>query len=162
MEYKDAKRHAQQASELLGLSIISRRAAHLFADIILSSTAGIIVFELSGKFVYGNPEWQKITGYSNADLIGKDLVELVHPDDIAATSEAMGYAGNGETEPQYFINRYKLKNGKYQWLIWEPQKKANDPILGVASASRLGGNTIQLNAGFVSEKDIRRGGYEIK
>jgi signal transduction histidine kinase/CheY-like chemotaxis protein len=57
-----------------------------------------------------------VLGYQPADLIGKHVMDLAHPDDLKATEAALGQALD-DTLP-LFENRYRHKDGSYRWIGW--------------------------------------------
>jgi PAS domain S-box-containing protein len=70
-----------------------------------------------GHFKVLNPAWERTLGFSLAELRAQPYLDLVHPDDRAATAaEAERLAGGGETVR--FENRYRCKDGSYRWLMW--------------------------------------------
>ncbi|GAB4442219.1 MAG: hypothetical protein Kow0031_24270 [Anaerolineae bacterium] len=64
-----------------------------------------------------NIGWQTILGYNPAELKGARFLDLIHPDDRAATLAEMEKLGQGITI-FYFENRYRHKNGEYRLLAW--------------------------------------------
>lgn len=70
-----------------------------------------------GYFVTSNPAWQSMLGWTEEDLARLTLFELIHPDDIAATSQA--FERNLQGSPSIrFPNRYRCKHGGYRWISW--------------------------------------------
>lgn len=71
-----------------------------------------------GYFTKLNPQWEKVTGFTEAELKSKPFIEFVHPDDQASTIEAAQKLSKGE-QVVNFINRYICKNGKAIHLSWK-------------------------------------------
>jgi PAS domain S-box-containing protein len=70
-----------------------------------------------GIFKTLNPSWQRVTGWTPAELTSKPYVEFVHPDDQAATlAEGAKIAAGAKTLA--FRNRYQCKDGSYRWFDW--------------------------------------------
>jgi len=70
-----------------------------------------------GVFKTINPSWQRVTGWTPAELTSKPYVEFVHPDDRAATiAEGNKIAAGAETLA--FRNRYQCQDGSYRWFDW--------------------------------------------
>lgn len=152
-KYEEARKVADQQAAFLKLLTTERQAVHLLTDVFISDPSGLIFFSFEGTFLHGNPAWKKITGYNDSDLYGIQIAELLHPDDVAPTLEAMGYAARG-VNPAYFINRYKVKDGSYKWLLWHPQAAANDPKYGAAFCSEVREVPAGLVAGFISPERV--------
>lgn len=75
----------------------------------------------SATFLDVNPAFEKLLGYSRAELLEKPFTELVHPDDVEPTRkviETMLHEGKTGGE---FQNRYRCKDGRYVWLDWSSQ-----------------------------------------
>ena len=78
----------------------------------------LTIISLDGKMMRWNPAWEKILGYTKSDLTGKEIKELIHPDDWQTTyNELTGKLAVGE-EVISFENRYRSKTGTYHTLLW--------------------------------------------
>ncbi|MEI8081114.1 MAG: PAS domain S-box protein [Actinomycetes bacterium] len=65
-----------------------------------------------------SPSWEKVLGYSPAELTARPYIDFVHPDDVATTMQAAAaLLEPGETTVG-FENRYRRKDGQYRWLAW--------------------------------------------
>jgi PAS domain S-box-containing protein len=76
----------------------------------------LTMVDFNGIFLQINPAWSAVLGYQPADLIGKHVMDLAHPDDLKATEAALGQALD-DTLP-LFENRYRHKDGSYRWIGW--------------------------------------------
>jgi PAS domain S-box-containing protein len=84
-----------------------------------------------GRFKRVNPAWEEVLGWKAADLTSVPYIDLVHPEDVAATTiEAAKLAKGGTTIN--FENRYQCKDGTYRWLNW---KSAAVPDRGLLYAT---------------------------
>jgi len=70
-----------------------------------------------GYFVRVNPAWQTILGFSEEEMRASPFMDFVHPDDQAATAEAMSALTTG-AQVIAFENRYRAKEGTYKRLEW--------------------------------------------
>jgi PAS domain S-box-containing protein len=77
----------------------------------------ISVADKHGKFVSVNPAFEKVLGYSGAQIQGTGFMDLIHPDDIKATQQAMAALAKGE-QVHELINRYKRSDGTWRWMEW--------------------------------------------
>ncbi len=56
--------------------------------------------------------------WSDGELLARPFLDLVHPDDVDATSVAMGQLALSGIRQIGFENRYRCKDGSYRWLSW--------------------------------------------
>ncbi len=71
-----------------------------------------------GYFKELNSMWERVLGYTHAELCSARFIAFVHPDDQAATlAETRKLADQG-VETIAFENRYRCKDGTYRWLRW--------------------------------------------
>jgi two-component system cell cycle sensor histidine kinase/response regulator CckA len=82
-----------------------------------SSLDLLCIADVDGYFLRLNPEWEKVLGYTIAELEGRRFLDLVHPDDMNDTRKALSRLENKE-EILSFENRYRCKDGSYRWIEW--------------------------------------------
>jgi PAS domain S-box-containing protein len=68
-------------------------------------------------FIQLNPIWATTLGFDVEELKSKCLIEFVHPEDRAATTERLTCLKLGSA-PVYFENRYRCRDGSFRWLGW--------------------------------------------
>ncbi|MGB7342295.1 MAG: PAS domain S-box protein [Phototrophicaceae bacterium] len=76
---------------------------------------GIADFE--GTFIYLNPAWERVLGYSLDELVGQPFLSFVHPQDRLQTSNT-AIQTQVNNDAQTFENRYICKDGTIKWLSW--------------------------------------------
>jgi PAS domain S-box-containing protein len=68
-----------------------------------------------------NPAWQRMLGWTEAELIGRSAIDFVHPDDMALAGQMRPYTEevtpDGRTVRRY-ENRYRHKDGSWHWISW--------------------------------------------
>jgi len=84
----------------------------------------LLISDLSGNLIKVNKAWEEILGYSPEDLENRNFLELIHPDDIQSTIEAMNVLKKQQPILN-FINRYKTKNGNYRFIEWNSSSTGN-------------------------------------
>ena len=75
------------------------------------------VATFDGYFMRVNPAWQTVLGFSEEEMRASPFMDFVHPDDQAATIEAMSTLTTGAKVID-FENRYRAKDGTYKRLEW--------------------------------------------
>ncbi|CAO4157187.1 Histidine kinase [Methylorubrum extorquens] len=81
------------------------------------STDVMLVARYDATIEAVNPAWSTLLGWEERELIGGAFMNLVHPDDVAATLAEVGKLSEGLTTLR-FENRYRSKDGAYRWLSW--------------------------------------------
>ncbi len=88
---------------------------HLAEDIISNVGMGIYIV-LNGKFVYVSPLFQKLSGYSKADLAGTNPIDYIHPDDREAVRKKAVRTLKKESTASYEY-RFIRKDGEIIWVM---------------------------------------------
>ena len=77
----------------------------------------LCVADTDGYFRRLNVQWESALGYTREELVGSRFLDLIHPDDMDATLEAVKRLSEQE-EVVNFVNRYRRKDGVYRWIEW--------------------------------------------
>lgn len=65
-----------------------------------------------GRYLHVSQNYAAVLGYAPEALLGRNALELVHPDDLAATTVLFSSPdGQGQT-----VFRYRNQNGEWRWL----------------------------------------------
>lgn len=72
--------------------------------------------DADGRIIQVNPSWKKILDYDESELIGAQVFELVHPDDIDIVKKYATNVRSGETVSVEV--RMISKDGSYHWIYW--------------------------------------------
>jgi len=70
-----------------------------------------------GELLQVNPAWEKVLGYSEAELRGARPMDLVHPEDLPMIYERVQMLQKG-MPVEYFEIRCRHKDGSYRWIGW--------------------------------------------
>ena len=87
--------------------------------------------DLDGYFLQVNPAFGRTLGYETAELVGHPFLEFVHPDDQEETVKA-AQALKNNSRVNGFINRYRCKDGSYQYIEWQSAPPLNNMIYSTA------------------------------
>ncbi len=109
----------------------------------------LCVATLDGYFKRVNPAFERLTGYSAAELTSKQFVDFVHPDDRERTLRELASIFDG-VDCDGFENRYMRRDGTYRWVRWRCPAAAPGDTLIYASAhdvteARAAADTLRRN-----------------
>ncbi|MFO7896541.1 MAG: PAS domain S-box protein [Candidatus Cloacimonadales bacterium] len=90
----------------------------------------LVIATLEGEFLRLNPEWENILGYEIKELLGRNYLDFIHPEDLDATISKMKDLKE-DKEVLNFENRYRHKDGSYRWIEWR-SRKMGDTVYAVA------------------------------
>jgi len=86
-----------------------------FASLFINSPIGIYIVQ-DGKFVFLNPEFLRISGYDEHELLGKNSLNIVHPEDKRMVREKSIQMLKRENMDPY-EHRVITKKGETRWII---------------------------------------------
>ncbi len=106
---------------------------HLNANRFFALTLDLLcVAGFDGYFKQLNPTWEKVLGWTQAELRARPYLDFVHPDDRAATvAEAQKLVAGAPVVT--FENRYRCKDGSYKWLLWNAMPVAEEEVIYAAA-----------------------------
>jgi PAS domain S-box-containing protein len=87
-----------------------------FRSLIEHSPDAISVIDRQGEILYGSASTTKIFGYQPEELVGRNWLELVHPEDRDHSSEALRAVLAMPSGPLQWDARILHKDGNYCWL----------------------------------------------
>jgi PAS domain S-box-containing protein len=79
------------------------------------STELFAVIDVERGLVWSNGAAAALLGYDDDELLGKSLVDLIHPDDLAEVRHVFTRSSG---EPHGVRTRYRCKGGGWRWLEW--------------------------------------------
>ena len=97
---------------------MSRKAAQDDLDRFFNLSLDMLcIARTDGYFIRVNPQWTRVTGYTEAELLARPYLDFVHAEDRRSTIAAGARLAAGEPVV-WFENRYQCKDGTYRWLMW--------------------------------------------
>jgi PAS domain S-box-containing protein len=88
---------------------------NFFASLFINSPIGIYIVQ-DGKFTFFNPEFLRISGYEEHELMGTDSLNIVHPEDRAIVREkSIQMLKKQNIDP--YEHRVFTKTGEIRWII---------------------------------------------
>ena len=91
-------------------SISSLNLANLLLD-------AVCIVQMDSTIVFVSAAFERIFGYTPDEVIGKRMLDMVHPDDLPATQRQAQSVTQGELQLQ-FENRYVRKDGSIAHIRW--------------------------------------------
>jgi PAS domain S-box-containing protein len=101
----------------IGMFIDRRRAQEELDRFFTLSLDMWCVAGFDGYFKRVNPAWQRVLGWSEADLLTRPYLEFIHPEDHDRT-RAVAESLIAGKELVNFENRYFHKDGTTRWVVW--------------------------------------------
>ena len=77
----------------------------------------VCVVDAEGRYVYVSASCEQLLGYRPEELIGRNMIELVHPDDRERTLAVAAEIMQGRPQT-HFENRYVRKDGGVVDIMW--------------------------------------------
>ncbi len=116
----------------MGMYIGRRRAQEELDRFFKLSLDMLCIAGFDGYFKRVNPVWQRVLGWTEAELLAQPYLDLVHPDDRAPTiAEAKKLAHGAEVV--HFENRFRHKDGTLRWLLWASAPFAEQQLVYAAA-----------------------------
>jgi PAS domain S-box-containing protein len=86
-----------------------------FRSVFEQASVGIVFVDLDNKFFRCNAAFCNFVGYSEAELIGKTIAEITHPEDLRLGMKEMKWMVDGELASFSLQKRYVKKDGEVVW-----------------------------------------------
>jgi diguanylate cyclase (GGDEF)-like protein/PAS domain S-box-containing protein len=87
----------------------------------------ICVVDPQGRFLFVSAACERVFGYTAQEMLGRPMIELVHPDDRARTLNAVDEIVAGDHKPN-FENRYVRKDGRVVHIMWSARWSPADRV----------------------------------
>ena len=110
------------------------------------------VSDIQGNFSLINSQWEKTLGYTKEEIMKKPYIEMIHPEDVEETINAMTVLAFNKPV-NGFLNRYRHKNGEYRWIEWHSYPENN---LVYASARDITERKLSEEKIKISEERLRK------
>ena len=92
-----------------------RESEERFRTVFRSAPVGMVMISPEGRFLAANEAFCKFVGYSETELLSRDILPVAPAGDQALSLEALIPAINSESGPQRVERRFLDKNGKLKW-----------------------------------------------
>ncbi|MFN8362070.1 MAG: PAS domain S-box protein [Candidatus Kapaibacterium sp.] len=105
------------------------KSEELFRAMIENSKDGISIINRQGTVVYNSPSNVKIMGYTIEERMGKNFIEIVHPEDVPRIQRYFYDLLNGRERTDTFEARAKHKDGSWRWLEVSAENLLENPAI---------------------------------
>lgn len=80
-----------------------------------ASGIGMAIVDLEGRWLEVNPALERMLGYPAAELVGRSVLEVSHPDDVADSRRHIAALAGGELPMLDARKRYLHRSGEVVW-----------------------------------------------
>ena len=146
---------------LAAQAAISLENARLYAQLQVSEDrwrklfesvpVGVVLTGSHGRYVAANHAFQRMTGYSEAELRNLSPVDITHEDDRTATETIIAARAAGAPYPQHVEKRYRCRDGG---VIWVDARAFVIPV--VAGLPLFAGAVVDITERKRAEEELRR------
>jgi PAS domain S-box-containing protein len=77
----------------------------------------LLVCDMQGAITTINPSATRMLGWSEEDMVGRSIMDFIHPDDVALSVAEVEKLGHGATT-LHFENRWRAKDGSWRLMDW--------------------------------------------
>jgi PAS domain S-box-containing protein len=119
-----------------------RASAEQFRSLIENASDIVTIVGDDGILRYASPSVERLLGYAPAELLERNLFELLHPDDVAGLADALGRARAAPGVPQSAAFRFRHRDGGWRML----------ESVGQARRDHGGAATFVVNSRDVTER----------
>ena len=88
-----------------------------FRALVESSYDALALIDADGKIVYASASTTRLLGYVPEELLGRNALDLIHPDDVAYVRERFAAAAGRPGAP--VVGEYRLRHRDGSWLAVE-------------------------------------------
>ena len=92
------------------------RTGALFDSLWRCSQDLLLICDRHGTIRAANPAWTRLLGWEATDLLGRDHLDFVDPEDRAASAAAFGTSR--ADDPSHCESRMRHKDGSIRWVAW--------------------------------------------
>ncbi len=121
--------HARDITERKRLETELHRSEEYFRSLVESTTDVITVLGADGRIRYVSPSVKRAAGYDPEELVGKNLFDFAHPEDIGDSAEALAYAVSREGTAEYAEIRIRHADGSWHHYEATANNLLDDPAI---------------------------------
>ncbi len=106
-----------------------RTSEEFFRTIVQNSFDSIVVIDSKGVRKYASSSFSNVGGYDPEDMLGKNIFDLVHPDDRALAARSFQELLADPNHMRSLQARYRAKDGSYIWVEVLAMNMLSNPLV---------------------------------
>lgn len=106
-----------------------QRSEEYFRSLTESTSDVITVLDAAGLIRYVSPSVERAAGYKPEEIVGRQLVDFAHPEDIGDGIESLAYALQSAGITQYAEIRIRHKDGTWHYYEAAANNLLDNPIV---------------------------------
>lgn len=75
------------------------------------------ITDTAGTVTSVNPAWRDVLGWTRREIVGRSILDLIHPDDVARARSDLQQVVDGRTVRDC-RNRWPHVDGRWRWISW--------------------------------------------
>ena len=147
----------KRTNELKALNAQLRHSEEYFRLVTENALDIITILDSDGTIRYKSPSIQHVLGYKREDLIGRNIFEFIHPDDLPDVMNTFNYLIHNPDSILFIQWRYRHKDNS--WRILEVMGKNlldNPAVAGIVINSR------DITERIVAENELKRSNTDLQ
>ena len=101
-----------------------------FRTIVEKSWSGVVLLDSEVRFCFAGSSTQHIIGYGDQELLGRSLLDFVHPHDVEGARRAFADIVAHPAQEKRGELRFRHKDGRYVWLEGFSQNLLHEASVG--------------------------------
>ncbi len=103
------------ASAVVDPRVVPRRGVDSFWEL---ATDLFAICGADGLLYALNPAWERLLGWSRAEITAQPFTSFIHPDDLQATVDVLARTHIAGSQIDKLVNRWRRRDGTYATFAW--------------------------------------------
>lgn len=125
-----------------------RESEEKYRDLVENSNEIIFTLDTNAVITYISPAVETIGGYKAEEVVGRQSVEFIHPEDLPAVAQSFQRIVDGNFDPSEY--RLRMKSGDYRWV-----RSASKPIYEGPDVVGVRGVLVDITERKTAEEALR-------